>query len=511
MRIEHSFFRFVGAITALTLAACGGDTVEDPVGMTNLGFEVPPRIRQNTAIDSSQLSADLLVNGQPVVLEDDGSGVWAAVAMVPANRNSSVKVVWYELFEGVRLRLAERTQTVAVGATGGSVSFDGTYATSGTGFDRDGDGFSNYDERSLGTSPLNVDDRPGAATMQLAITLPDDVQSLGTGYTVVASLNGSSIPLQKSGQQYSASVSDVAAGSSVDLVVLIESVKYGNLTLAREQRSVTVNSGDNTVTVNGSDFSSLFDEDNDDASNLREVLLGRNPLGTSDYVIDKTANPPLVDGILTDAAWSRRFVANGSSIEPRLINNLVLVDSGFETLDGLQSEWAAVVDDSYLYIGVRVLDRAVHFDSGIVWWKDDGVEIYLDGDNSKRPDFDGINDFHMNFRLGDQTVIRGLNGAPLPENLVFEFSTAGFDSDIAGGTFAADIDLDGTVDKGFNLEIRFLLSQLDIQPDKPFGMNVHYNDDDDGGERDSKYVWIGELGQDVDYLNPASFGTIEVR
>lgn len=123
-----------------------------------MGIEVPGKIRQALAIDPNQLSAVLFVNGRPVPVQDNGTGVWNANVMVAANSIATVKVTWFENYSGVRLKLAEGTQQIQVGETGGSVILSDEYATNGDGFDNDGDGLSNLDERSRGSDPLQRDD-----------------------------------------------------------------------------------------------------------------------------------------------------------------------------------------------------------------------------------------------------------------------------------------------------------------------------------------------------------------
>lgn len=494
--------------SALILTGCS----EEPAISASMTLEVPAKLRQNLAIDSSQVSAQLTVNGRTVDVVSSGNGIWNATVMVPANRNTTLTVVWYETVDGTRLQLANRTQTIMVGEAGGSVDFSGSYVTSGAGFDADGDGYSNYDERTLGTDPLLSDDSPSSASLSLSVELPDRFKSMDSGYTVLASSNGTIVPLEKNDNLYSATISDLAAGTSVDLVTSIESGQYGSLLLGRSQQEVPVVAGGNSISVVAGNFNLGFDEDNDGVTNLREVERGRNPLTVYDYLVAKTSNPPQVDGQLNDSAWRGRFAAGGLTSGARRINRFVQSDSGTLATDGLLSEWAAVVDNDNLYIGIRILDKSFHFDSGdITVWDDDGIEIYLDGDNSKWNTFDGVNDFKMNFRVGDQTLLQYPGSATLPQNLVFELSVAGFDSDIAEAVFETDFDRDAVTDKGFNLEISMPLSELGVAPGGAFGINIHYNDDDDGGNRDVKTVWIGEEGQDVDYLDPSKLGTAQIK
>ena len=505
MVLRYKTLRFGLALSALVLnAGCDSHPVHDE-SATGVQLTLPAKIRQVSAIDPAQLSVELKVNNRIYVTTADASGNRTATVNVPASADSSIEVSWTEIYQGTRIKLAQQTLTTFVGATGATVAIGDAYVTQGGEFDLDGDGFSNLDERNQGTSPLVSSERPDASALNLTVLLPDDVLALQLGYTVTATRGGNPVVLQKDGNVYSATINGLIAGATEDLSIDINSLTYPGLLLATAQRSVTVSQGtENALTVNGTDFTVDFDADSDGDTNLREVVRGRNPTLLADYQVPRVAAPPLIDGQFSDPVW-RGILGQPDGL---LINRLISADeTGFETQDGLRSDWVAVSDAEYLYIAVRVLDRATSFDSGVEWWKDDGVELFFDGNNSKLPDYDGIDDFHMNFRVADITRIKGARSVALPENMVFELSADGFDADINSGVFPGDINQDGVTDSGFNLEISVPLAELGITLNSPFGINVHFNDDDNGGDRDAKFVWIGELGLDRDYLDPSSMGT----
>jgi hypothetical protein len=64
-----------------------------------------------------------------------------------------------------------------------------------------------------------------------------------------------------------------------------------------------------------------------------------------------------------------------------------------------------------------------------------------------------------------------------------------------------------TSDNGYRLEIKFPWSTLGTNPSPggKIGLDVHVNDDDDGGERDTKLTWSDV--QDDAWQNPRTFGT----
>ena len=65
-------------------------------------------------------------------------------------------------------------------------------------------------------------------------------------------------------------------------------------------------------------------------------------------------------------------------------------------------------------------------------------------------------------------------------------------------------------DKGYRLEVKLPWSTLGTTPaaGKKIGLDVHVNDDDDGGDRDTKIMWFGE--HDVAWQQPSAFGTAEL-
>jgi len=67
-----------------------------------------------------------------------------------------------------------------------------------------------------------------------------------------------------------------------------------------------------------------------------------------------------------------------------------------------------------------------------------------------------------------------------------------------------------TSDDGYRLEIKFPWSTLGTKPfpGAKIGLDVHVNDDDDGGERDTKLMW-SDVYDDA-WQNPRVFGTAEL-
>ena len=114
-------------------------------------------------------------------------------------------------------------------------------------------------------------------------------------------------------------------------------------------------------------------------------------------------------------------------------------------------------------------------------WHDDSVELFIDADNSKGDVYDGINDFQVTLSVdsGMDPVISG-------------FSPPGL------GIFYRAI--------GATMEISINLESAGIEIGKPFGFDVHINEDDNGGDRDAKWGWFEKSGLDRSWQQPSVLG-----
>jgi hypothetical protein len=137
--------------------------------------------------------------------------------------------------------------------------------------------------------------------------------------------------------------------------------------------------------------------------------------------------------------------------------------------------WRALWNWEALYVLVEVTDDSLTNDSGGGGnkWNDDSVEVYVDGDNSKRASPD-TNDHQYTFWWNNEvweepSAIH--NGAP----------------SLVGVEYAVE-----TTAKGYMLEIK--LPWMSIMgkaatPGQLIGFDVWINDDDNGGDRDSQVSW----------------------
>ena len=184
-----------------------------------------------------------------------------------------------------------------------------------------------------------------------------------------------------------------------------------------------------------------------------------------------------IDGVAEDA-WQ------GSPIH---LLNTPFLDPILDASD-LSARWRAVWDHTALYFLVTVTDEDLRNDSPEAR-DDDGIEIYLDADNSKDFGRYGPNDYHLtlDYRATDGAVTvtdrRGQLGAGATAQL----------RHISGG---------------YVIEAALPWSALGVtaRSGHLLGIDVHANDDDAGGERDSKLSWYAAI--DRSSTNPAVFGTV---
>jgi glucose/arabinose dehydrogenase len=204
-------------------------------------------------------------------------------------------------------------------------------------------------------------------------------------------------------------------------------------------------------------------------------IVGSTPRPTT-ATVRKTAAAPAIDGVV-DALWA--------SANQYTMNNNLVRGTGPLFHKDLWTTWRILYDDANLYVLVESRDETLIKD-GPNWYDDDIVEIMIDGDRSAGSSYDGVNDFELGFRWNDPAIIPGVNSAPVPANAQFSMVGTG---------------------EGYVLEFRLPLAGIGVQPVNgyTFGMDIHVNDDDDGGPRDAKMAWYGV--EDNAWQAPVYFST----
>ncbi|MCD6415245.1 MAG: tandem-95 repeat protein, partial [Planctomycetes bacterium] len=223
-------------------------------------------------------------------------------------------------------------------------------------------------------------------------------------------------------------------------------------------------SGDDTFTYKANDGAA--------DGNTATVTITVNYLGTPP--INYTDTAPIIDGTV-DAVWS--------AATTRGVHKIV---SG--TVDGdsdLSGTWCALWDNTNIYYLMEVTDDALVNDS-TNGYLDDSVEVYFDADNSKGTSYDGVNDYQLILSWNSTTIELGGYSA----------------TDITGMSFAT-----ADTANGYNCEFVMPWSTLGVTPSADYivGMDVHFNDDDNGGDtREGKKSWYST--NDDLWENPSLFG-----
>ena len=190
--------------------------------------------------------------------------------------------------------------------------------------------------------------------------------------------------------------------------------------------------------------------------------------------LKKVTDSILVDGTQGEPLWS-------DVVPIELTNNFK--DTAFEN-SNLSANWKSVWDNENLYFFVSVNDDDLRNDSD-QWFEDDGIEIYIDADNSKNTTY-GSNDYQITIGWDNNDLVEDTK------------------NNLGTGSVAKVID----TDSGYDVEVAIPWTAIGLTPaDGNFiGLDVHVNDDDQGGSRSGKIAWFAT--SDESFRNPSIFGNV---
>lgn len=409
----------------------------------------------------------------------------------------------------------------------------------------DNDGETNTDAAN-GTSATasNTTPSPSGASLifnTLRIDVPNSiVEAAGVVqenvYPVVTTAQGDRIAMSCCSST-GVWVGDIQAIQDSTVTVTIswfENFQDQPLELARTTLDILISNDNPNSGQTSLDYNTSLDSDGDGASNLSERIENSNAFDA----LDSSSTDSFIDVIIPRVAESMSPAIDGSFVdylpgsqefagEWRIANtkdrrgnwlsiDKLMIDNSGAGQETHYHKWAAVHDGSYLYILVVSDDAGLHQnDSGETGkpWKDDGLELYFDGNNSKLSSYDGVDDFHLHINLmsssagtannsysADSVLLQAVNSANLPADLIF-----------ATGLRKGPVTLRENAGRQDIYEIRIRISELNITPGEPFGFEIQLNDDDTGGTRDTKWGWSHPPGKpgadDMTWQNPAYMGT----
>jgi hypothetical protein len=189
-----------------------------------------------------------------------------------------------------------------------------------------------------------------------------------------------------------------------------------------------------------------------------------------------SAKAPVIDG-KADDVWS-------AARQYRLANVLYTPPS---SPNDLSADYKAIWDQNNLYVLVNVNDDVLKNDSAEAY-QDDSVEVFIDAKNSKSSEY-GENDYQYIFRC--------------------DKANPGIQETKHNRTEGVQCAVD-RAEGSYRMEIKFPWATLGTKPNAgtKIGLDVHVNDDDDGGDRDTKIAWHDN--KDNAWQNPQSFGNAEL-
>lgn len=310
--------------------------------------------------------------------------------------------------------------------------------------------------------------------------------------TVTVVVNGQPLIMRQQGDKWTGSFS-VSKGEMANIVLTwLENTGDGSDALPLALYAKTIGPVNNVVSLElnpDSYDSDAFDDDQDGFSNFEERRDGSdprdaaNPGTVSVNVYIPRLPAPVIDGNYDVTNWNNAASVDRNNKQLK-IDNLLLGDDDKRSNGDTEYEWVAMHDGVYLYVFVfgEVAEGATVFADSDNAWRDDSVELFLDGNNSKGDSYDGVDDFYYMFPLlvrgmpfqanssesSARRVYQGPNSIPLPVD--FTFATC----------MCSDV---------HTWEFRINLEQAGIAVDQPFGIELHLNDDQDGDGRDAKWAW----------------------
>lgn len=202
-------------------------------------------------------------------------------------------------------------------------------------------------------------------------------------------------------------------------------------------------------------------------------------LKLEDVTAKQNASEMVIDGLMQESSW-----------ESQQAYPIALVSEGTVSNESdLSGSYKVLWDQEGLYFFVSVTDDVKIKDSQDNY-RDDGIDIFIDLNNSKGTTYDGYDDYHYAFRWNDETIYE--NSFDAIDGVEFEIVDT---------------------DNGYNFEVKFPWTAIEV-PDAPFtpsagvmiGFNVQINDDDDGGDRDAIIASHDAINKA--WQNPSTFGTM---
>ncbi|MBD3182796.1 hypothetical protein GF312_10925 [Candidatus Poribacteria bacterium] len=142
-------------------------------------------------------------------------------------------------------------------------------------------------------------------------------------------------------------------------------------------------------------------------------------------------------------------------------------------------------------------------DTGDNVWKNDSIEVYIDGDNSKPGVYEAdcsqmtLGRYNIDSPI-DEPILNGYKGA---NGQGIAANTLGIKAAVVNTNYGWATEMAIPLDM-FNVEVK---------DQGVIGFNIQMNDDDDGGDRDHKLSWSEKelAAGELSYSNPSVFGELK--
>lgn len=501
---------------------------------SNLKFSPPDRILQERAIDRTQLSPSVLLSdGTQIPMRSTGNNTWSGTILVQPDNSYFVTIEWIEALPEGNLVLAQWSQNVDVDADGTEIILsDADYDYTA---DLDGDTIPNFEERQNNTDPFvhndqvneTIDGETDGSSIDNSTSDGTSDASNETGSSDGTSTDNPTTGTTSSGTTASSGSTnagntdsdinsgDTSAGSTgigssdgtsnPDTGSTSSGTTAGSTTAGS---STDIGSSDGQGTASGGETTPETDGGSSTPQTKASVLIPRI----------LPADAPVIDGMGVTLNGQDNLTGEwGNAVQfddfgARLWIKNLMIDQDADASDGTQlHRWAAMHDGVNLYLLALTDDRGLREADSIDYWKDDSIELFIDGDNSKLTEWGDADDYHMIVPLLKQFSTEANNEidgrfapGPSSSNLSIEFSTGpGIGPDgIRIAKWEQDV---------YELVVPLVAAGIEVGAE--FGLEIQLNDDDDGGFRDSKWGWfhpsrVDDEDTDLTYLDPSVMGTV---
>jgi len=317
----------------------------------------------------------------------------------------------------------------------------------------------------------------------------------------------------------------VPAGTAVSIAVTwIEQFGFRRLELASVTKDIGVINNNTATTLGSKEYTyDIHDDDGDGFSNISERINDTDPYNEFEpgqqsaqvFINQIDANEaPNIDGMWDTSIWPVAQFQDRNRVTLG-INNL-MVDQGATQADQEPTyRWGAMHDGQHLYLLVAlesVAEVQTPFSDSVLEYNDDSVDIFIDGDNSKNSSYDGVNDFHMIIPIFEEGTLIPNNSRSLGRRETVGDRSLPFPEGLEYAACRCDASSIGE----YTLEVKIPLEEIGVVLGRPFGIEIQYNDDNDGMARDAKWGWFHPsktpAGPDTDmtWQNPSIMGAAEL-